>query len=103
MEPRHGPAALLAASANLQLEIQIRAVHLFQNASVLPYHSVYESVLAFVEPLPLIFAEVYPRFLDKTHPGPVKINRSHTALLLPLLSSCFACGDHEWRQCVERF
>jgi hypothetical protein len=54
------------------LGIQICAVHLFQNASVLPYHPVYESVLAFVEPLLLIFAEVCPRFLDKTHPGPVK-------------------------------
>jgi hypothetical protein len=86
------------------LEIQICAVYLFQNVSVLPYHSVYESVLAFVEPLLLIFAEACPRFLDKTHPEPVtKKNRSHTALLLPLLSSCFTCGDHEWRQCVERF
>lgn len=65
------PATLLAASANLHLEIQICAVYLFQNVSVLPYHSVYESVLAFVEPLLLIFAEACPRFLDKTHPEPV--------------------------------
>ena len=56
------PATLLAASANLQLEIHICAVYLFQNASILPYHSVYESVLAFVEPLLLILAEACPRF-----------------------------------------
>ena len=71
MGPRHGPATLLAASANLQLEIHICAVYLFQNVSVLPYHSVYESVLAFVEPLLLILAEACPRSLDKTHPEPV--------------------------------
>lgn len=71
MELHRDPAALLVI-ASLQLAIQTCAVPLFQNASVLPYHSAYESVLAFVGPMVLECAETCPRFLDKTHPGPVK-------------------------------